>query len=83
LATPELYNLETDPGESYDVSLDNPERVQEIQADIEALIPSFPENVVKAYAELKTNPDSKFTPPGAAPRPANMVPPEWMWTRKD
>jgi arylsulfatase len=83
LATPELYNLEADPGESYDVALDNPEMVREIKEDIEALIPGFPENVVRAYAELKANPDSKFTPPGAAPRPANLVPPAWMWTRKD
>jgi arylsulfatase len=83
LATPELYNLEHDPGESYDASLDNPEIVRQIKEDIEALIPGFPEDVIKAYAELKANPDSKLTPPGATPRPANWVPSAWIWTRKD
>jgi arylsulfatase len=83
LARPELYNLEVDPGESYDVSLDYPEKVKEIQEDIEALIPGFPQEVISAYAELKTKPDSKFTPPGAAPLPADWVRSPRNWTRQD
>jgi arylsulfatase A len=83
LARPELYNLDADPGESYDVALDHPDIVKQIKQDIEALIPSFPENVVKAYAELQRNPDSRLTPPGAVPRPANFVLPDWAWVRRD
>lgn len=79
LARPELYNLDRDPRESYDAAIDHPEVVKEIQHDIEALIPTFPENVIKAYSELKHNPGCPFTPPGAATRPDNLVAPHWIW----
>jgi arylsulfatase A len=79
LPQPELYNLELDPAESYDAAVDHPDKVKEIQRDIEALIPTFPENVQKAYAELKTDPGSPMTPPGAATRPGNLDAPKWIW----
>ena len=72
-ANPELYNLDTDPTESYDVAPLHPQIVKEILADIDALIPTFPEEVVKAYAAQRANLDSPRTPPGAAPRPANFT----------
>ncbi|HKQ88902.1 MAG TPA: sulfatase-like hydrolase/transferase [Candidatus Acidoferrales bacterium] len=73
-ANPELYNLDTDPTESYDVAPLHPQIVKEILADVDALIPTFPEEVVKAYAAQRANLDSPRTPPGAAPRPANFTP---------
>jgi len=79
LPHPELYNLEADPAESYDAAIDYPDKVKEIQQDIEALIPSFPENVQKAYSELKANPGSPMSPPGAGSRPDNLVAPQWIW----
>jgi arylsulfatase A len=79
LPRPELYNLEADPNESYDAAIDHPDVVKEIEQDIEALIPTFPENVVKAYAELKANPGSPFTPPGAATRPDNLIARHSQW----
>ena len=79
LTRPELYNLELDPAESYDAAIDHPDRVKEIQQDIEALIPTFPHNVQKAYSDLKANPGSPMTPPGAAARPGNLVAPQWIW----
>jgi arylsulfatase A len=82
LPQPELYNLELDPAESYDAAVDHPEKVKEIQRDIEALIPTFPENVQKAYAEMKAHPGSPMTPPGAATRPGNLVAPKWIWIPK-
>lgn len=82
LPRPELYNLELDPHESYDAAIDHPDVVQEIQQDIETQIPNFPENVVKAYAGLKGNPGSPFTPPGAAARADNLAPPDWIWIPK-
>lgn len=82
LPRPELYNLAADPAESYDAVIDHPAVINEIQRDIEALIPSFPENVIKAYAELKTNPGCPFTPPGAAARPNTLSPPDWIWIPK-
>ena len=82
LPQPELYNLELDPAESYDAAIDHPDKVKEIQQDIEAMIPTFPENVQKAYAELKANPGSPMTPPGAGTRPGNLEAPEWIWIPK-
>lgn len=79
LPRPELYNLAADPQESYDAAIDHPGIIKDIERDIEATIPSFPENVVKAYAELKANPGSPFTPPGAATRPDNVIAPGWIY----
>ena len=86
LPRPELYNLELDPTESYDTAVDHPEKVKEIEADIEALIATFPENVRKAHSEQKSTPGSRFTPPGAASRPADLIVPKWIYVpqwRKD
>lgn len=82
LPRPELYNLEADPQESYDAAVDHPDVIKEIQQDIEALIPTFPQNVIKAYAALKANPGCPFTPPGAATRPDDLVPPNGIWIPK-
>jgi arylsulfatase len=45
LENPELYNLETDPEESYDAANENPQIVASIRASVEALLPTFPEPV--------------------------------------
>ena len=79
LPQPELYNLELDPAESYDAAIDHPDKVKEIQQDIEGLIPTFPENVQRAYANLKAHPASPMTPPGAATRPGYLAAPNWIW----
>lgn len=80
LPTPELYNLELDPTESYDAAVDYPEKIKEIERDIEALIPTFPENVQNAYSELKANPGNPFTPAGAATRPpGNLTIPNGLY----
>jgi arylsulfatase A-like enzyme len=67
LHPPELYDLENDPDESYDVAPENPGIVEEIRGRVERLVAGFPEEVRKAYAEsqaLKTAP----TAIGAVPR---------------
>jgi hypothetical protein len=76
---PELYNLELDPAESYDAAVDYPERVKEIEHDIDALIPTFPENVQIAYSELKANPGSPLMPAGTATRSADLITPNSMY----
>jgi arylsulfatase len=70
LPHPELYNLALDPDESYDVAPAHPEIVAKMQAKIAAMIPGFPEEVQKAYAESKARPVDPATPVGAWPRPA-------------
>jgi arylsulfatase A len=53
LPVPELYKLESDPDESYDVAPENPKIVAEIQSRVERLLEGFPEEVRKAYRETK------------------------------
>ncbi len=68
LSKPELYWLDADPGERYDVAEENPEVVTEIMARIEALLPTFPARVRDAWSytmSLKVQP----TPTGALPVP--------------
>ncbi len=71
LQNPELYNLALDPAESYDVAKSHPETVAALMRDLEELMPSFPANVVDAYAKLKLKLGNITTPAGASPRPYN------------
>ena len=67
LRPPELYNLMEDADESYDVAAKNPEVVKDLLARIERLLPGFPEEVRKAWADTqgrKTLPSE----PGRLPR---------------
>ncbi len=73
LERPELYDLEEDPGESYDVASLHPEIVTQMQQKVEDMIPTFPEKIVQAYARLKQSPASTTTPAGAASRPAKYA----------
>jgi arylsulfatase A-like enzyme len=69
LAAPELYDLENDPDESYDIAPENPTIVAEIRGRIERLVPGFPEQVRTAWEATK----ARQTPPtavGAFPRAA-------------
>ena len=69
LRPPELYDLERDPMESYDVAAANPETVREIRARVDRLLATFPEQVKKAWAETQGR-ETAVTPAGALPRAA-------------
>lgn len=69
LVSPELYNLSSDPAESYDVAEENPALVGEMMRRIEVLMPSFPANIVKAWTDQKALAAAKV-PAGALPRAA-------------
>jgi arylsulfatase len=79
LQHPELYNIVQDPAESYDVAKLHPEIVAKLLQDLEAQMPSFPPQVVEAYAQLKQTKGDISTPPGASPRPfgAPLSPGSW------
>lgn len=47
---PELYNLEADPDESYDMASERPEIVADILARVNAALPTFPAEVRRAWA---------------------------------
>ncbi|HEY3742948.1 MAG TPA: sulfatase, partial [Bryobacteraceae bacterium] len=49
LAPPELYNLEQDPDESYDVAADFPDIVTDLQNRIIRALPTFPSGVAYAW----------------------------------
>ena len=66
--TPELYNLAKDPDESYDVASDHPDVVAQIQARIQALLPTFPSQVMSAWTSTM-NLKTVGTPEGALPIP--------------
>jgi arylsulfatase len=51
LPRPELYDLASDPDESYDIAPERPEVVKQIQDRIDRLIAGFPEDIRKAHAE--------------------------------
>ncbi|HMJ61675.1 MAG TPA: sulfatase-like hydrolase/transferase, partial [Bryobacteraceae bacterium] len=68
LARPELYDLDNDADESYDVAPERPEIVAKIQAQIAEAIATFPEPVQKAYADSKARQSSPAMPAGSWPR---------------
>jgi arylsulfatase len=69
LQNPELYDLVNDPDESYDVAVEHPEVVKDIQARVERLMAGFPEEIRQAYETTKTrsNQEPRI---GALPRAA-------------
>jgi len=67
LNEPELYDLETDPDESYDAAREHPKVVSEIQARIQRLMAGFPEEVRQDYQAARSQVTRKSTP-GAFPR---------------
>ena len=66
LNTPELYDIVTDPDESYDVAPKHPEVVRDLLTKVEAAVATFPDEVKRAYAEAQglRSPRSN---PGALP----------------
>ena len=69
LTSPELYDLVSDPDESYDVAPERPDVVAEIRARIERLIEGFPEDIRKDYSETTVRPTRKSAV-GRVPRSA-------------
>jgi arylsulfatase A len=75
LVVPELYNLDFDPGENYDLASSHPEIVSQLLQEIDRAIQTFPEQVAQAYRELQKRPASPATPEDAPHAfPASYVP---------
>lgn len=83
LPKPELYQLERDPCESYDVAKKYPEIVQHLQDELKREVPTLPAATQAEYAALQKRVASVVTPPGAAPRILNGPLPDWAWEPKD
>lgn len=65
----ELYDLATDPGESYDVADVHPEIVQAITQDAIAQLKTMPIEIEDAFAKLRGNIAATRTRPGEAAIP--------------
>lgn len=65
LENPELYNLEDDPKESYDIASEHPEIIATIQKSIVEQLSTFPERVQQAYITSKQHLSSKWMPADA------------------
>ena len=72
LPKPELYNLASDPDESYDTAAENPGVVEEMQTKIAAMIKTFPPEVQQAYEATQKRKANPITPTGANPYPTTM-----------
>jgi hypothetical protein len=72
LPNAELYNLDADPGESYDVAALHPDIVQQIREEVFAQMKTMPPEVQDAFAELQKNVASPRTRVGETPIPPNM-----------
>jgi arylsulfatase A len=68
LHPPELYDLQNDPEESYNVADENPEVVKEIRKRTERLLATFPEEVPRAWSETQAR-ETRTTQSGALPAP--------------
>jgi arylsulfatase len=67
LRDPELYDLESDPDESYDRAPEHPEVVAEIRTRVERLIAEFPDEIQRDYRATRSLLTRRYTP-GAFPR---------------
>ena len=83
LQHPELYDLELDIAESYDIAQLHPHIVSELLESLEAQMQSFPSDVADAYAMLKRNPGDISTPNGASPRPNHTPLSDILWEPPD
>jgi hypothetical protein len=68
LINPELYNIESDPEESYECSAAHPEVVKDIQDRIQTALFSFPARVQTEWAITRAR-RTDAVPPGAMPTP--------------
>jgi arylsulfatase len=68
LPRPELYNLDLDPDESYDVAAQNPQVVAQIVGRIRELLKGFPREVQDAWKETEARKASPDLPAGAWPQ---------------
>jgi arylsulfatase A len=69
LPRPELYNVDDDPAEGYDMAPEKPQVVANISNRMEALMATFPNNVRAAWRDtMATQSQTQDTPIGALPR---------------
>jgi arylsulfatase A-like enzyme len=66
LRSPELYDVDSDPTESYDRAADNEQIVARLRAHVEAMLPTFPDEVRVAWRDTMSQ-KVQDTPAGSLP----------------
>lgn len=66
LLQPELYNLDADPGEDYELSRDHPDQVEDLRSKMEDAVQTFPAEVQNAWYQTMARKVAP-TPVGALP----------------
>jgi len=80
LQNPELYNLDKDPKESYDVASEHPEIVATIQKSIAEQLSTLPDRVQQAYSTSKQHLSSNWMPADAYwPEISHAKPGDGAW----
>jgi len=69
LLQPELYDLDADPGESYDVAAAHPDLVRQILAQVDTILATFPDRAQEVWKKLRQSLEPVPGPAGAAARP--------------
>ncbi len=69
----ELYNLDADPSECFNVAKEHPDIVKAISTEVVEEIKTMPPDVIEAFARLRHNVAHPTTPPTAAPRPQTCL----------
>jgi arylsulfatase A-like enzyme len=67
LRNPELYNVDEDPGESYDMTPEKPQVVANIKSLVEEMLLNFPDRVRTAWRDTVSQ-TTEETPVGALPQ---------------
>jgi arylsulfatase A-like enzyme len=70
LAQPELYNIDADPGESYDLSSEKPDVVADLKARVEKMMLSLPDEARAAWQATLAR-RVQPSPTGSLPQPGN------------
>jgi len=79
----ELYNLDADPSECFNVAKEHPDIVKAISTEVVEEIKTMPPDVIEAFARLRHNVAHPTTPPAAAPRPQTWPHLDWAWEPED
>lgn len=67
LKQPELYHIDDDPGETYDLATEKPDLVNDLRGRVEEMLKTFPDQVRNAWRDTKSQ-NVQDTPAGAMPR---------------
>lgn len=73
LANPELYDMQADPDESYDIAAEHSDIVKQMQAELDRMLTGFPNEVQNAWKQTKA---AQVAPTAAGSLPRAIAKPD-------